>query len=140
MAKEVNGTLYGVKLMPTPVVGERVWWYDRADSNTIPYGADVLAVEEPGRVKLKIVRDRVFHKAEIVSGVRHMTDDQHKEENMTTRESGGWDWLRGIAPADQYDAHRNFLEKKEKNRIVEEAEAKRRIAERKEREAAMQPV
>ena len=120
--KDPPGYYDGVRLMPTPQVGDRVLWYDRADKTGAPVSADVVLVEAPGRIAIQLNSRYLVQKTrgrDCIDGVRHVSDDIHKTENANTRDNGGWDWHRGIIPTDAFDAHRKELERKEELRLKE---------------------
>jgi hypothetical protein len=132
--KDQPGYYDGVRLMPTPQVGDRVLWYDHADKSAPPISADVVLIEAPGRIAVKLNSRHLVQKTrgrDCIDGVRHMSDDCHKVENANSRDCGGWDWHRGIVPSDAFDAHRKTLERKEEMRLMEQMDNERLAAERK---------
>lgn len=124
-------------LLPTPQIGDRVVWYDRADKSVTPIAADVVGIEAPGRVKLELHRRTPKSYRDFVDGCWHVSAPIHEKDNANTRDCGGWEWLRGIAPKDAYDMHRKQNEDKEFARLQEAEAQERRLARRKEELAAV---
>lgn len=76
--------------MPTPLVGDSVWWFPGNDQEN-PRAAVVTQIEEPGKLKLAIQppNGMVLHK----SGVLHVTHPMHEHRhNSSTMNNGSWNY------------------------------------------------
>lgn len=110
-------------LQPTPPVGEDVVWY-MSGNKAYPVPAKVTEIESAGRVKLVTFPKNAFpqHKP----GVYHLSAKIHqKPGNPTTRNCGAWDYVRGVAPNEDYELHRAELEKREQNLLIGEQAAQK---------------
>lgn len=110
-----------LNLQPTPPVGETVRWY-QGDDKSRPYAGRVTGHEGPGRLKIEVAVINAIpqHK----KGVYHVSSKVHLQKgNPSTRDCGSWDYVRGAAPDEDYDLHRDELERREKNLLVAEENA-----------------
>jgi hypothetical protein len=110
-------------LQPTPPVGEVVRWYPAGDL-AAPVAAQVTGIEGSGRLKLVAFIRNGFpqHKA----GVYHVSAKIHqKPGNPTTKNWGSWDYVRGVAPDEDYEYHRQELAKRETQLSAGEQAAKK---------------
>lgn len=125
------------RLQPTPPVGEIVRWYPGNDQKQ-PYAGRVTGHDGPGRIKIEVAQINGFpqHK----KGVYHVTSKIHDQKgNFSTRDCGSWDYVRGVAPDEDYDLHRDEIARREKNLLVAE-EASQKTAETMAKKLTEKPV
>ena len=119
----------GQYIPPTPRLGERVLWYQANDSTKV-FAADVVQIERPGQVQVRLLKAKNDHFAagDHMLGVRHRADPVHEGgSNQTTVRSGSWDYLVGEKiPDAHYQAARDEIRVREKNTL----EAQGKMAER----------
>lgn len=119
-------------LLPTPVVGVAVQWFPQADRGNTPCAATVTKIETVGRIQVELHESQPFSPRRLVSGVHHMSDKKHANNDANTRQSGGWDFIPDYDP---YDAaikdrdRREFakLEQEEKMAKAREEYEKRKL-------------
>jgi hypothetical protein len=110
--------------LPTPPVGTPVQWYQGGDRRMV-FAGQVLAVEVPGRVTIRIAAPGKF--AEDKKGVYHVSYRMHKVPgHQNTQKCGSWDYLPGhTVHKRDYGFHEEELEKRELNLLNQEEQARK---------------
>lgn len=103
----------GHYLAPTPRQGERVLFFPRGDQ-TRAVTADVVAVEDVGKVQLALTMPLQIVGQDRVQGVLHVSHPQHDTANAQTVSQGSWDYLEHTKiPQYAYDRAKKQIEKRE---------------------------
>jgi hypothetical protein len=105
-------------LLPTPPIGEPIVWYDRGNKEN-PKAAQVTGIEDCG--KLKIVVHSPQQPASHKAGVLHCSHPIHEQpNNPQTVRCGSWDYVRGIVPKQDLEAHKKQIADREANRLAQQ--------------------
>lgn len=118
----------GYYMGPTPPVGYRVQWYQCNDPNIV-FGADVVAIEGPGKLQLRIIKAKnaATTFGDFVMGCLHVSDPIHeRRHNVNTQTGGSWGYLPGEKiPDSHYATARAETQRRRRNR--EQAAEQRRL-------------
>lgn len=113
MAKEINKSAPSADgLLPTPIVGMPVLWYERGDRSNGGKAAIVTAVEMPGRVSVTVFAQQ--SEPRYYKGVMPVDVAAKTPHAANTVRCGGWEFVDGIVPSDPYKYARAEREKAEK--------------------------
>lgn len=124
-------------LVPTPEVGDQLWYYAQGDGNLPPQAAVCTQVEGVGRIKCTIFNP--IGPPHTKQGVYFMDlePDERKKQQKMFKQSGGWRFKGNRFPKHAYEYHQDKLHRIGEQRVKEadQAELDRK---RQEEEAAKQ--
>lgn len=124
------------ELIPTPRIGDWVYYYYKGDANTKPVAAVVTDTEMPGRVKLTgfTALGGMIHITNC--WYAHLPEPQQGEQKRTIERHGAWGYRDINPPKRDYEWHKQILQEQYEAREKARLDAERRAKEKADREKA----
>jgi hypothetical protein len=115
------------ELLPTPEVGDVVWYFPKGDPKATPSAALVTKVEMVGRIECIAFPPRSIGEPHMNVWYVELPEAIRKQQWRQLNDYGGWGFKGGRVPKHAYERHQNQLQ--------QEAEAREAAAEKAERRA-----
>jgi len=108
---------YEVDVLPTPDIGDRIWWYSNGDPSTTPAVGFVTVIEGPGRVTAYVLHGS---KAAMTHRNLNWVGNPDKRQHKNMPHNGGFDWRFNKVPVHAYNHHRRKLKEAAQRRKAEQ--------------------